>query len=320
MIPGLCRAPRIVQGRCCHPERVLCPGTCLFRTGRSPALSSASLPLHAVVRLPRTAAVRRALMVLGFLGGLLALGLLLGGGTAHAAEAGDGWGRAPSASGTVGGDEDPASSAMRDAVAEDRDNASVPAPPEDGVPDGVPARDPVERALPQVAAGSEHETRPFRDLLENVAGRPPVEPPPPGDTADGQQPGDRPVDRAPSDRPAVEGADGQGDVNRDAGTDAIGGRDSVVDERSAERAPGGDRDRRTPPPGSPFPADAPVPSGYGYTSQCVGDGSGHNRGGGDVQATVWAGTTEFGLAACGVTAERRSPLSERPSEVLELPG
>lgn len=262
------------------------------------------LPLHAVVRLPRTAAVRRALLVVVFLGGFLALGFVLGGGTAHAAESERGTSSA-SAAGLLGGAGESASSAVRQTVGEMRWNASMPEQPGNG----QPVEDAMERTLTPVAGDAEQATRPVGDLVENLTGL--AGQPPTGGGSDGEQPDGHSADQS-SGGPAAEGSAHPGATDQNAGSGTrADGYESARGDSGQGLPPGGSRDGRAP---------AHVPTApSGHASQSAGDGSGH-RGGGDTQAAAWTDTTGFDLPAGGVSAASESPLRERPSEVLELPG
>ena len=266
------------------------------------------LPPPAVVRLMRTMVVRRVLRAAVFLGGFLVLGVVLGGGTAHAAEA-DPVPSASSVAGLLPGTEDPVPSAAQDVVDGERRNASLPHDGLMGRPQAV--EDTVRDVVDPVAGTVGEATDPVGEVVGNLPGLP-VVPVPPGDGPGVERPGPDPEDRASG---TAAGSGGKtAALGADTGKRTKGGYGGTATHRRTVRGEPGFAGNS----GEPAPAHLPqAPSGA--VSHCsVTDGSGHR--GGDVHAVSWPGGTEFVLAASGVTPASEPTLRERPSDVLELPG
>ncbi|QMV22092.1 hypothetical protein GQS52_10200 [Streptomyces sp. SCUT-3] len=289
---------------------------------------TAVLRLPAAVRLPRTPAARRALLVAVFLGGLLALAFALAGsaraagtGTEQVAPpAGHLLREAEEAGGEAGDAE--ASDGLAEAGTEAGDTVEQGVDlAEDSVEGGRSVRDGAERALEPVARHTDPVTgpvvEPVTDLVEDatgisvdlpVGGERPGRTPPTGGDGDGSaaRPGPhgpegsaRHADAEPhAQRPCT---DLQHTVPAAPEPHAAGGdhgRD--LDGRSHDRAP----------QQSPH-----APSGH--TSHNAGDNNGPR--GGDVNGTLTPAADRFGPTAGGVRDTGARPTRERAGEILEFP-
>ncbi|MFD8588179.1 hypothetical protein ACFV1B_01260 [Streptomyces sp. NPDC059637] len=289
---------------------------------------TAVLRLPAAVRLPRTPAARRALLVAVFLGGLLALAFALAGsaraagtGTEQVAPpAGHLLREAEEAGGEAGDAEAPDGLGEAGAEAGDTVEQGVESA-EDSVESGRSVRDGAERALEPVARHTDPVTgpvvEPVTDLVEDatgisvdlpVGGERPGRTPRTGGDGDGSaaRPGPhgpegsaRHADAEPHAQCPC--ADLQHTVPAAPERHATGGdhgRD--LDARSHDRAP-----RQSP----------HAPSGH--TSHNAGDNNGPR--GGDVNGTLTPAVDRFGPTAGGVRDTGARPTRERAGEILEFP-
>ncbi|MES4901230.1 MULTISPECIES: hypothetical protein [unclassified Streptomyces] len=273
------------------------------------------------VRLPRTAAARRALLAALFLGGFLALAFLFGG-SAHAADRTDAGGAADSstASGLLG----PGSA--DNTVARHTKDATGAAKVTDGA--ARIADDAVRDAVRPVEKQTRELTEPVTDLLDQAGRSLPVHLP--SDVLRGAGDDTGPSGSVPAHQPS--------DGHRAKGGEASGhpaaraaSRMGPMAPRSAVTAPRTvtDHDRAPvvraahgPAQGDGVPAPLPLPlpgSPAGAVSQCTGD-SGAPRGGDTHAALVPGGQASHWLRPGAVRAESSAPTRERFNEVLEFPG
>ncbi|MDX3227458.1 hypothetical protein [Streptomyces sp. ME19-01-6] len=272
------------------------------------------------VRLPRTAAARRALLAALFLGGFLALAFLFGG-SAHAAERTDAGGAADSsaASGLL----DPGSA--DDTMARHKDAVGAAKATDDAA---LVTDDAVREAVRPVGKQTRELTEPVTDLLDQTGRSLPVHLPSDvlggaGDNTgpSGSEPAQRTSDghwakggKAPG-HPAAHAASRIGPT---APWSAATAPRTVADD---DRAPVV-RATHGPAQGDGVPAPLPFPlpgSPAGAVSQCTGD-SGAPRGGDTHVALVPGGQASHWLRPGAVRAESSAPTRERFNEVLEFPG
>ncbi|WP_346178300.1 hypothetical protein [Streptomyces cuspidosporus] len=272
------------------------------------------LAMPAAVRLPRTAAARRALLAALFLGGFLALAFLFGG-SAHAAERTDAGAAADRAG--ASGLLDPGRA--DDTVARHTKDATEAAQATD---------DAVREAVRPVEEQTRQLTEPVTDLLGRTGDSLPVHLPAGalggagGDTGpSGSAPAHQPSD---SHRAKDDTASGSPAAHAAARMGPTAPRSAVTAPRTAadhDRAPVV-RGAHGPVQGEGAPAPLPFPlpgSPVGTAALCTGD-SGAPRGG-DTHATlVPGGPAGHWLRPGAVRAESSAPTRERFNEVLEFPG
>ncbi|MEU9790523.1 hypothetical protein AB0E27_07810 [Streptomyces sparsogenes] len=275
----------------------------------------------AAVRLPRTAAARRALLAALFLGGFLALAFLFGG-SAHAAERTDGIPAADRAG--ASGLLDPGQA--DDTVARHTTDATETAQGTDAAAQATD--DAVQEAVRPVEEQTRQLTEPVTDLLGRTGDSLPVHLPAGalgGAGGDTGPSGSAPAHH-PSDSHQAKDDTASGSPAAHAGT-----RMGPTAPRSAVTAPRTAADHDRAPvvrvahgpvqgDGAPAPLPFPLPGApMGAVAQCTGD-SGAPRGG-DTHATlVPGGPAGHWLRPGAVRAERSAPTRERFNEVLEFPG
>ncbi|MGY0060817.1 hypothetical protein ACWY4P_30455 [Streptomyces sp. LZ34] len=270
------------------------------------------------VRLPRTAAARRALLAALFLGGFLALAFLFGG-SAHAAERTDAGGAADSstASGLLdpGSADDTAARHTKDAAEVTDDTALV-------------TDDAVREAVRPVEKQTRDLTEPVTDLLDQAGQSLPVHLP--SDVLGGADDDTGPSGSVPAQRPSDGHRAKGGKAPEHPVTHATSAMGPTA-SWSAVTAPRtvADHDRTPvvraahgPAQGDGVPAPLPFPfsgSPVGTVSQCTGD-SGAPRNGDTHAALVPGGPASHWLRPGAVRAESSAPTRERFNEVLEFPG
>lgn len=284
--------------------------------------------MPAAVRLPRTAAARRALLAALFLGGFLALAFLFGG-SAHAAERTDAGAAADRAG--ASGLLDPGRA--DDTVARHTKDATEAAQATDDAtqaPDAAAQAtdDAVREAVRPVAEQTRQLTEPVTDLLGRTGDSLPAHLPAGalGGAGDDTGPSGSAPAHHPSDSRRAKDDTASGSPAAHAAT-----RMGPTAPRSAVTAPrtAADHDRAPvvrgvhgPVQGKGAPAPLPFPlpgSPVGTAALCTGD-SGAPRGG-DTHATlVPGGPAGHWLRPGAVRAEGFAPTRERFNEVLEFPG
>lgn len=289
---------------------------------------SAVSAMPAAVRLPRTAAARRALLAALFLGGFLALAFLFGG-SAHAAERTDAGGTvdAQAASGLLdpGRADDTVARHTSDAAA-----AAGAAGDTGAAGDAAQVTDDAVRdAVRPVERQTRELTEPVTDLLDETGRSLPVHLPSDalggvgGDTGtSGSVPAQRLFDgrQAKGDTAPVRSAEHTASrigpmAPRAAAVTAprtVADDDRAPVVRAAHGPAQGD--------GVPAPLHLPLPgSPVGTVSQCTGD-SGAPRHGDVHAALVPGGPAGHSLRPGAIRAESSAPTRERFNEVLEFPG
>lgn len=300
-------------------------------TGKVPTLS-AVLAVPAAVRLPRSAAARRALLTTLLLGGFLTLAFLFGG-TAHAASGTDDPGRKSSEasalvkSGKSSGaehdeqaDEKKKAAAYKAALAEHRREAQRAA---------EKTASQVIEPVKEGAAGAGQVTRPVGETVDGVA-----------DTVDlrglserlGLQIGDAGEDVPGDGSGGVPGhdsgsatgaADGAGygpeGERAQAGPDGARGLTSHAAVHNSAAGDAGSRGDGGPSDRLPFQQAPSAPASS--TSQYAGDGNGPRGGGPFKLAGHVTGDQCSGLLQPGaVSAAAGTPTRDRAAEILEFPG
>ncbi|MGP4003413.1 hypothetical protein [Streptomyces sp. 8N706] len=272
--------------------------------------------MPAAVRLPRTVAARRALLVTLFLGGLLGLGFLFGG-SAQAAESD---GSSGGAKATLSAPVQQLRQHAKDRTAQRENERDQQAPQRHAVEDTV-----VETVRP-VAERTERLTRPVTDLLDDttdstdtadvtdtagaLVGLPESKRDEDGPRPDTGRQGPRQsspgAHTAPAPTPAQYAA---GHADR-----AFSLAQHDIAEKAEQVRPGG-----APQPQDRLPVRLPqAPASSGSASQFTGDGSGPR--GGEAQAAPASDAPRFGLTAGAVRTASGSPTRERSTEILEFPG
>ncbi len=267
----------------------------------------AALATSAAVRLPRTAAARRALLVALFLGGLLGLAFLFGG-AAHAAESNG----SASAEQLLDSGGEAGPQTEKPLVKPSEDTAAASAERTGAV------RDTVERTVRPVVARTEQLTRPVGDLVENVTEAADLPVRLPGHEAGAQRPGsgkDRAGERTSGHERGGKAAADAVDRTSDRIAAAFSSRSDRGSVRAEQARQDGTNDDRDGFPAR-FPQAPAAPSGS--ASQNAHDGSGPR--GGDTHATVATDAPRFGLLAGAIRAASDAPTHERSSEILEFPG
>ncbi|KAK1181281.1 hypothetical protein B7755_025975 [Streptomyces sp. NBS 14/10] len=274
------------------------------------------------VRLPRTAAARRALLAALFLGGFLALAFLFGG-SAHAADRTDPGGAVDSSATSGLLDTDSADDAAQATKATD-DAAQV-------------ANDAARRsristlrdAVRPVEKQTRELTEPVTDLLDQTGRSLPVHLP--SDVLGGAGDDTGPSGSVPAQQPS-DGHQAKGDKASGHQAARAATRMGPTAPRSAATAPRTVTDHDRAPvvraahgpaqgDGVPAPLPFPFPAGSpaGAVAQCTSD-SGAPRGGDTHAALVPGGQASHWLRPGAVRAESSAPTRERFNEVLEFPG
>ncbi|MDW6061996.1 hypothetical protein SAZ11_33205 [Streptomyces sp. FXJ1.4098] len=274
------------------------------------------------VRLPRTAAARRALLAALFLGGFLALAFLFGG-SAHAADRTD-------TGGTV---DSSATSGLLDT--DSADDAAQATKATDGAAQG--ANDATRRsrismlrdAIRPVEEQTRELTEPVTDLLDQTGSSLPVHLP--SDVLGGAGDDTGPSGSVPAQQPS-DGHQAKGDKASGHQAARAATRMGPTAPRSAVTAPRTVADHDRAPvvraahgpaqgDGVPAPLPFPLPAGSpaGAVAQCTSD-SGAPRGGDTHAALVPGGQAGHWLCPGAVRAESSAPTRERFNEVLEFPG
>ncbi len=288
---------------------------------------SAVSAMPVAVRLPRTAAARRALLAALFLGGFLALAFLFGG-SAHAADRTDTGGAAGSSatSGLLGPDSaDDAVARHTNDAAQATDDAGATKATDDAA---QVADDAVRDAVRPVEKQTRELTEPVTDLLDQTGSSLPVHLP--SDVLGGAGDDTGPSGSVPAQQPS-DGHQAKGDKASGHQAARAATRMGPTALRSAVTAPRtvADHDRAPvvraahgPAQGDGVPAPLPFPlpgSPAGAVAQCTSD-SGAPRGGDTHAALVPGGQASHWLRPGAVRAESSAPTRERFNEVLEFPG
>ncbi|MGW3564154.1 hypothetical protein ACWDSL_09730 [Streptomyces sp. NPDC000941] len=274
------------------------------------------------VRLPRTAAARRALLAALFLGGFLALAFLFGG-SAHAADRTDTGGAVDSSATSGLLDTDSAD----DAVERHTNDAAQATKATDDA--AQVADDTVRDAVRPVEEQTRELTEPVTDLLDQTGSSLPVHLP--SDVLGGAGDDTGPSGSVPAQQPS-DGHQAKGDKASGHQAARAATRMGPTAPRSAVTAPRTVADHdRTPVvraahgpaqgDGVPAPLPFPFPAGppAGAVAQCTSD-SGAPRGGDTHAALVPGGQASHWLRPGAVRAESSAPTRERFNEVLEFPG
>lgn len=296
-----------------------------------PASAAAACAVPAVVRRPRTTAVRRALLTLLFLLGLLALALVFGG-SAQAADLGEG--KDPSASGGLLTSESPerGDAARRSARLADPDPEFTP---RKGTVRGLVGR------LAAVVGRTAGVARPVDDAVNGVVGSSGLRDLPGrlglGGSGEGPGGGTGGHGGAGTDPSAADGTSEGCPVHfrgHRTGADAAwpwpraaanrsapaGAADPAADRRTEPEAgtgadDGGHGAPVAPVPGQQSPAFlAPAPSAY------AGDDQGQRGGPHEHTAVVPDGAQAVPLCPGAPSAADRSPTRERSGEIPRFPG
>ena len=249
------------------------------------------------VRTPRTAATRRALLVVLFLGGLLGLAFLFGG-SAQAAES-----PVPSTY---------AEQVVRSMTPQEgqdaRDDLSASAPDTPAVGDAPAQPEPeagrVITPVDDIAAGD----RNLPELPAQDAGVPDTDP---GQQQSGQT---DPVGGHAAERSSEAGSEAH------RGPDAAhpAGDSPVFAAVHPQQTAGAVQEQRDSGRQHRLPLDVPgAPPLNGPSSQHAGDG---RHPGGDVQSAATSTAPRFGLVPGAVQTTEAGPTRDRPSAILEFPG
>jgi hypothetical protein len=299
---------------------------------------SAALSPLAAVRLPRPAAVRRALLTAVFLGGFIALAFVLGSGSAHAAEP---EGAAASAR-PLSLTDNSLSGTVRDTVEglTTTDNATSDSATSDVAKTGSAAEaagthavddldktaiapaarnlrkagDTAERVITPVTDDAARQTHAITGLVHDLTG---VSVPPivPGAPIVGTPPGsDRPVHHGPVRRTAP--GHGAHQASHRSAVELVGPAHHHYGSAAYSRtAP--DTTSRQNAPGR-APAHRPGGTPEGFVSQVDDSNASHRTT--NPYAAVWGAAARSALVPGSVRKAIETPLCERPFEVLELPG
>lgn len=283
---------------------------------------SAVSAMPVAVRLPRTAAARRALLAALFLGGFLALAFLFGG-SAHAADRTDTGGAVDSSATSGLLDTDRAD----DAAARHTNDAAQATNTTDDA--AQVANDTVRDVVRPVEKQTRELTEPVTDLLDQTGRSLPVHLP--SDVLGGAGDDTGPSGSVPAQQPS-DGHQAKGDKASGHQAARAATRMGPTAPRSAATAPRtvADHDRAPvvraahgPAQGDGVPAPLPFPfpggSPAGAVAQCTSD-SGAPRGGDTHAALVPGGQAGHWLRPGAVRAESSAPTRERFNEVLEFPG
>ncbi|WP_432095119.1 hypothetical protein [Streptomyces sp. bgisy100] len=276
---------------------------------------SASFAMPAAVRLPRTVAARRALLVVLFLGGLLGLAFLFGG-SAQAADLDGSSGRATvlAPAEQAGGQ---AKSRMQDRRDRMQDRMAEGA--EKSAERRKAVEDAVSDTVEPVAQRTERAARPVAEPVTGLVER----------TADAA--------RLPAGLPGGDGQDGSGaqpdtrephrpgqDASEQAHHAPVNTAGPAVRTAEASQQYAADATERAESAGAAqhhdrLPVDLPqAPLSSGSAAQNAGSGSGPR--GGDAHAAPATDAPRFGLVAGAVQAAHGAPTRERSHDILEFPG
>lgn len=299
-------------------------------TEKVSALSVASA-VPAAVRLPRSAAARRALLTVLFLGGFLTLAFLFGG-------------SAQAASAPAGTDRDATGTASSGLLTPEKSSGSLPTDgAETGNEQGLSEAELAEqrreareaaartasRALEPVAEGTGQVTRPVEDTVEGVAGTVGLDGLSdqlglqPGETGVGAPGGGGGDDLGAGEDGTPSGA--SGDSARDLdGQRPYAGSDSArvpFPDGTVQRGTAGDSASRGDDGGVPdrLPFQQAPAAPASVTSQYAGDGNGP-RGQHQLAGVVSDVENSGPLQSGAVRAAAGSPTRERAAEILEFPG
>ncbi|WP_030609766.1 hypothetical protein [Streptomyces sclerotialus] len=311
------------------------------------------LALPAAVRLPRTVAVRRALLTGLFLIGFVVLAVAFGGGTAHAADSGTEQtqgaftqattGTTPSTGTGIGSADatDTGSAATTDTATDGRSplggggaawqpEAGAVTEREPGIAQQAGARlsegaqaseerlgEAVRPLTDRLKPVTDQVTAPVHDVVSGVRHATGLPVRLPGDSAGQDGSGERPRHSDARDGGRLHAA-----VPERCGTDRTGGDRSAVlpdatggQDRTAVHATD-DRSGDTPGQGGP---PGQLPQGPVAPAQHL-TGDGHGPRGGDQHAVLPGGDPRFGLVPGGVRAASGAPTRERSTDILEFPG